>query len=65
MIDALIGLLVLVLVLGIVIYVVKLIIDMIPMDARFKQIAWLLLILIAVLILLARALPLLGISAGI
>lgn len=62
MIDALISFLILVLVLGIVVYVVKMIIDIVPMDARFKQIAWVLLLLIAVLILISRALPLLGIS---
>jgi len=62
MVSALISLLILVVIVGIVVFILKLLLDMIPMDARFKQIAWVLLILIAVLIVLYRALPLLGVS---
>lgn len=62
MIDGLIGLLVAVIIVGIVVGVLYIVIDMIPMDPRFNQIAKLLLILVAVLILLARALPLLGVA---
>lgn len=65
MIEALIGLLILIIILGIVLYLCMLLVDMIPMDASFKQIAKVLLILVAVLILLARALPLLGIGVHI
>lgn len=65
MIDALIGLLIVIIVVGIVVYLLKMIIDLIPMPANFKQIAWILLLLIAILIILGKALPLLGISAGI
>jgi hypothetical protein len=35
---------------------------MLPMDAGFKQVARVLMILVAVLIVLLRALPLLGVS---
>ena len=62
MVSALISLLILVVIVGIVVFILKLLLDIIPMDARFKQIAWVLLILIAVLIVLYRALPLLGVS---
>lgn len=62
MISALVGLLVLVVILGIVLYLVLMLIDMIPMDGGFKQVAKVLLILIALLIVLARALPMLGIA---
>lgn len=62
MTSALISLLVLVIIVGICVYVVTLLIDLLPMDARFLQIAKVLLVLIAVLIILARALPLVGLS---
>ena len=38
---------------------------MIPMDARFKQIAKVLIILVAVLIVILRALPLINASLGV
>ncbi len=63
MIEGLIGLLIAIIVVGIVAALIMYLIDMIPIDGRFKQIAKVLLLLIAVLIILARALPLLGISA--
>jgi hypothetical protein len=63
MIEGLIGLLIAIIVVGIVAALIMYLIDLIPIDGRFKQIAKVLLLLIAVLIILARALPLLGISA--
>ena len=62
MVSALIGLIVLVVIVGIVCFLVNLLIDMLPMDGRFKQIAKVLIILVAVLIVLMRALPLLGVN---
>lgn len=63
MLEGLIGLLIAIIVVGIVAALIMYLIDMIPIDARFKQIAKVLLLLIAVLVILAKALPLLGISA--
>ena len=65
MVDALIGLVILIIVVGIVVYVLQLLINMIPMDEKFRQIAWVLVLLVAVLIVLTRALPLLGIHTPI
>ncbi len=65
MISALIGLAILVIIVGIVAYLILLLVDMIPMEGGFKQIARVLIILVAVLIVLARALPMLGLSTGI
>lgn len=62
MIDALIFLIIAIIVVGIVYYLLTLLIDMIPMDARFQQIAKMLLLLVCVLIILAKALPLLGLG---
>lgn len=62
MIEGLIALLVVIIVVGIVAWLVIYMIDMLPMDARFKQIGRVLVMLIAVLIVLMRALPLLGVS---
>jgi hypothetical protein len=61
MVDTLIGLIILIIVLGIVIYLLHLLLNMIPMDERFRQIAWVLILLVAVLIVIARALPMLGV----
>lgn len=61
MIDGLIALLILVIVLGIVLWLLIWCIDMLPIQEPFKQVARVLLILICVLVLLARALPLLGV----
>jgi len=60
--DTLIGLLILVIVVGIVLYLLMLLLDRIPMDDGFKQIAKVLLVLICVLIVLAKALPLIGVA---
>jgi di/tricarboxylate transporter len=62
MTGGLVGLIVLVIIVGVVLLVAKLIIDKIPMDDTFKQIAWLLIILLAIVIVIQKALPLLGIS---
>lgn len=59
--SALISLLITILVVGIVAYVIVYCIDLLPIDGRFKQIARVLVLLIAVLIILMRALPLLGV----
>lgn len=64
MIESLIAIIILVIVLGIVVYLLNMLIDLIPMDGRFKQIAKVLLILVAVLIIILRALPLIGVSTG-
>lgn len=60
--DALISLLILVLVVGIIVAVIVYCIDMLPIDGRFRQIARVLVLLIAVLIILARSLPMLGVA---
>lgn len=61
MISGLGVLLVLVVILGIVLYLILMLIDMLPMDGTFKQIAKVLLILICILVILERALPMLGV----
>jgi hypothetical protein len=65
MLEGLVGLLVLILIVGIVTYLVLLLVDMLPMEGGFKQVAKVLIILIAVLIVLFRALPLLGVSLNL
>lgn len=65
MIGALISLLIVVIIVGIVAYLVTLLIDRIPMDGGFKQIAKVLVILVAVLIVIMQALPLVDASLGI
>lgn len=65
MIDGLIALLIAILVVGIVAAIIIYLVDMLPIDAKFRQICKVLILLIAVLIILVRALPLLGVSAGI
>ena len=64
MINGLIALLVVVIVVGIVAVLIKMLIDLLPIDDKFKQIAVILLMVIAILIILAKALPLLGVSIG-
>lgn len=63
MVEGLIGLLILILVVGIVAYVIVYCIDLLPIQPPFNQVARVLVMLIAVLIILMRALPLLGVSA--
>jgi len=62
MVSSLIALIVLLIIVGIVLYIATLIVDMIPMDARFKQIAKILKILVAVLICIFKAVPMVGVS---
>lgn len=62
MISALVALLIVVLVVGLIAWLVLKLIDMLPIDGNFKQIAKVLVMVIAVLIVLLRALPLLGVS---
>jgi hypothetical protein len=62
MISALVSLIVLIVVVGIVAYIVLLLLDMLPIEGGFKQIARVLIMLVAVLIVLMKALPLLGVS---
>jgi len=61
-IEGLIGLIVLLIVVGIVCWIVLRLIDMLPMEGSFRQIAQALVILVAVLVVLYRALPLIGVS---
>ena len=62
MISALISLIVLIVVVGVVAYIVLLLLDMLPVEGGFKQVARVLIMLVAVLIVLMKALPLLGVS---
>jgi hypothetical protein len=62
MINALIILLVTVLVVGLVAYLIIMLVDMLPIEGQFKQVARVLIMIIAVLVILAKALPLLGVS---
>lgn len=62
MIESLISLLVLVLVIGIVVWLVLWLISEIPLPAPFGRTARVLVIVIAVLIILFRALPLIGVT---
>lgn len=63
MIDGLIALLVAVIVVGIIAWVIIYCIDLLPIEGPFKQIARVLVMLVAVLIILMKALPLLGVAA--
>lgn len=62
MIQGLIALLIVILVVGIVAAIIIYLIDLLPIEGNFKQIARVLVLLIAVLIILLRALPLLGVA---
>ena len=62
MVTALIGLLITILVVGLVAAIIIYCIDLLPLDPRFHQAAHILVMLIAVLIILLRALPLLGVA---
>lgn len=62
MVEGLISLLILCVVVGIIAWLVLWLIDTLPLPAPFGQIARVLIIIIAVLIILYRALPLLGVS---
>ena len=62
MVGGLVSLIVLVIIVGIVLMIAKVLLDKIPMDGSFKQIAWLLMVLVAVLIVVYKALPMIGVS---
>jgi hypothetical protein len=62
MINALIILLVTTLVVGLVAYLIIMLVDMLPIEGQFKQVARVLIMIIAVLVILAKALPLLGVA---
>lgn len=62
MIEALISLLVVLIVAGIVGAILMYIVGLLPIDATFKQIATIIVWLLVALIVLMRALPLLGVS---
>jgi hypothetical protein len=62
MVEALIAWCVVILIVGIVVGIVVYIIGMIPMDARFQQLAIMVAVLIGVLIIILKALPLLGVA---
>ena len=61
MVEPLIGLLITLIVIGIVAAIIVWLIDMLPIDGRLKQVVRVLVMLVAVLIILMRALPLLGV----
>jgi hypothetical protein len=61
-IEPLIALLIAIIVIGIVAAIIIYLIEMLPIDGTFKQICRVLIMLIAVLLILARALPLLGLG---
>ncbi len=63
MIEGLIALLIVIVVVGIVAWLIIYCIDLLPIEGNFKAIARVLVMVIAVLIVLAKALPLLGIHA--
>jgi len=65
MVSALITLIVVIIIVGIVAYLVTLLVDMIPMDGGFKRVAKVLIILVAVLIVILRALPRINASLGV
>jgi ABC-type glucose/galactose transport system permease subunit len=62
MVSGLIALLIVVIVVAVVASVLVYCVDMLPIDPRFQQIIKVLIMLVAVLIILFRALPLLGVS---
>jgi hypothetical protein len=64
MINALIALLILILVVGIVAWIIIYLIDLLPIEGNFKQIARVLVMLIAVLVILLRALPVSPLPSG-
>jgi hypothetical protein len=64
MIESLVQLLIAILVIGLVAAVITYCIDLLPIDPRFRQIAKALVLIIAVLVILVRALPLLGMHTG-
>lgn len=62
MVESLIGLTITVIIVGIVALIAIKLLDMLPMEGGFKDVARLLIILVAVLVVILRALPLIGVS---
>jgi hypothetical protein len=62
MIEGLVGLLIVILIVGIGAGIIVYCIDLLPIEPNFKRIARVLVLLIAVLIILLRAFPLLGVA---
>lgn len=62
MADALLGLLIAIVVVGIVVLIAIKILELVPMDARFKNIATLLIYLVAALVVIQKAWPILTTS---
>lgn len=62
-VGGLIALLIFIIVIGVVAWIVIYCIDLLPVPAPFAQVAKVLVLLIAVLSVLYRALPLLGVAA--
>jgi hypothetical protein len=62
MTSALIGLIFLVIIVGIVVWIVLQLVALLPMDAAFQNIVRGLIIIVAVLIVMYRALPIIGIA---
>ena len=52
---------VLIIIVGVVLYIISLLLAMVPMNAQLKQIAWVLIILVAIIIVAEKVLPILGI----
>ena len=52
---------VLIIIVGVVLYIINLLLAMVPMNAQLKQIAWVLIILVAIIIVAQKVLPILGI----
>jgi hypothetical protein len=61
--HALIGLLITILVMALVLGLIIYLIDVLPIDARFKQIARVAAIVLACLVVIFKALPLIGVAA--
>ena len=55
-----IGLIFFVIIVGIVLYLAQLLLAKVPMDATFKTIAWVLMVLVAVILVVQKAWPLLN-----
>ncbi len=64
MVPGLISLLIVCLVVAVVCAVLLYAVNLLPIEGNFKQIIHLLIILIAVLIIIFKALPLLGVAVG-
>lgn len=59
MIETLIGLVIAIVIIGVVLYLLNMLLDVVPMDPRFKQIGKVLVIAVAVIIILVYLMRLL------